>query len=360
MLRSWLRLKVPHGGFELIPAVLLLCVSAALLWWSVPRLKAVFLDRETIVPTTHIAAGSDCEFGQKPRIELNIGARTPTTFTLAFREIAPPSPSHPCEYIYVRFPGQIDNAYADRLTGPMMTVEFKNNIYEHLPGQKPSFGQAFLDASLGEEARFTVVIKKLSELVRYGDIYIKGELGGLLSSTSFSDRILHYWVRLPGTRIRQGCQTETECEDDYLTDNPHVGVINLIFSRSLEVKSVLLAQSSKALTREGLTRITTEDLTGSAFVEDKANARSRDVILLYAGALFATGIAVGTDGIVELIRLALTANRGRPIHRGRSSSTLRIAGPWSETHAGWAGGRDVRVSDKAAPPGDPVVKRRRL
>lgn len=303
------RLRLSYRGLELIPGVLLLCVSAALLWWSVPQLKEVFLEQESFVPTTHISAGSDCEFRQENRIEFSIDARAPTTFMLAFRDIAPPSPSHRCEYIYVRFPGHIDNAYADRLSGPMMTVEFKENIYEHIPGQKPSFGSAFLDSSSGSEARFTVVMKKLPEQVRSGDIYVKGELNAFLSSSSFSDKVVHYWVRLPGSRVRDGCQTETECEDDYLEDNPHVGTVNLLFSKNLRLRSLLLAKSSEALTREGLTRITTEDLTGSALIEDKENTKLRDVILLYAGALFATGITIGIDGITDLIRFALRSDR---------------------------------------------------
>jgi hypothetical protein len=85
-----------------MPCMILLSISAVLLWWSIPQLKEVFIEQEKFVPTTHISAGSDCEFGQKPRIEFSIDARTPTTFVLAFRDIAPPSPSHPCEYIYVR------------------------------------------------------------------------------------------------------------------------------------------------------------------------------------------------------------------------------------------------------------------
>ena len=296
---------MPGGSLELIPAVLLLCISAALLWWSVPQLKEVFLEQERFVPTTHISAGSDCAFGQEPRIEFNVDARLPTTFVLAFHDIRPPSKSHPCEYIYVRFAGHINNAYADPLWGSMMT-ESRENIYARLPGQNLVLGTAFLDASSGREGRFTVAMKNLSEHVRAGgDIYVKGELNAFLSSSSFSDRILHYWVRFPGSRIRDGCQTETECEEDYLADNPHVGAIDLIFSRNLRVKSVLLTKSAEALTRNGLTRITSEDLTGAAFIEDRENARSRDVILLYAGALFATGIAVGTDGIVELLRFTL-------------------------------------------------------
>ena len=300
---------MPDRGVELIPGALLLCVSAALLWWSVPRLKEVFLEQGRAVPATHISAGSDCEFRQESRIEFNVDARAPTTFTLAFRDIAPPSPSHPCEYVYVRFPGHVDNAYADRLSGPMMTVEFRENIYEHTPGQEPSLGNALLDSSSGNEARLTVVMKRLPEQVRSGDIHIKGELSAFLSSSSFSDRVLHYWIRLPGSRVRDGCQTETECEDDYLGDNPHVGTVNLIFSRNLGIRSLLLAKSSEALTREGLTRITTESLTGSALVEDRETARFRDVVLLYAGALFAAGVTIGIDGIVELLRFALRSDQ---------------------------------------------------
>ena len=300
-----LAIRVSPRSLELVPAVLLLCISSALLWWSIPRLEEVFLDREGLVPTTHISSGSDCEFGQKNRIEFNIDARAPTKFTLAFRDIAPPSPSHPCEYIYVHFPGHIDYVYADRLSDPMMTVESKETIYERISGQKPSLGNAFLDASLGDEARFTVVMNRLSDRVRSGDIYVRGELKAFLSKGSFSDRVLHYWIKLPKSRIRDGCQTETECEDDYLEDNPHLGVINLIFSGNLGIKSLLIAKSAEALTRDGMTRITTEDLTGSVIAEDKENARFRDVILLYAGALFATGMAVGADGIIELTRVAL-------------------------------------------------------
>ena len=177
--------------------------------------------------------------------------------------------------------------------------------YEHLPGQKPLVGDAFWDASAGEEARYTVAIKKLPERVRTGDIYIKGQLGTLLYSSSYSERFLHYWIRLPGSKIRQGCQTETECEDDYLADNPRVGVIDLIFARNLEVKSVLLTEAVKALTQEGKTRVTTEDLMGSVVLEDKENARSRDVIILYSGDLFAAGIAVLIDGIMKFVRFAL-------------------------------------------------------
>ena len=201
--RSWLiRTRVPQGSFDLRPGVLLLCISGALLWWSLPRLKEAFLEQDDFAPTTHISAGSDCEFGQKARMEFDIGARGPTTFTLAFLDIAPPSPPHPCEYIYVRFPGHIDNAYADELANPMASVEFKENIYEHLPGQKPLLGTALSDASVGEDTRFTVAIKKLPERVRSGDIYIKGQLGALLHSSSYSERFLHHWIRLPGSQIR--------------------------------------------------------------------------------------------------------------------------------------------------------------
>jgi len=315
---SWLvRIRGSQASFDLRPGVLLLCISAALLWWSLPRLKEAFLDQENFVPTTHISAGSDCEFGQKARMEFNIDARMPTTFTLAFLDIAPPSPSHPCEYIYARFPGHIDNVYADRFPNPMTSDEFRENIYQHLPGQKPTIGDTILDVSSGKEARFTVAIEKLSERVRYGDIYIKGQLSAPLSGSSSSDRILHYWIRLPGSRIRQGCQTETECEDDYLADNPNVGVINLIFSRNLGLKSVLLTKSVTALTQEGKTRITTGELTGAVVVEDKGSARSRNVVVLYSGALFAAGIAVLIDGIMELVRCALGSYPSRQIP-GRS------------------------------------------
>jgi hypothetical protein len=300
-----LTIRVPRRSLEIIPGVLLLCISVALLWWSVPRLHEVFLDQGRLVPTTHISSGSDCEFGQKSRVEFDIDARAPTKFILVFRSIAPASSSHPCQYIYVRFPGRIDYAYADRLSGPLMAVESKEVIYERVPGYKPSLGNAFLDASLGDEARFTIVMNRLPERVRAGDIYIRGELTGFLSRSSFSDRILHYWIKLPKSRIRDGCETQSECEDDYLEDNPHLGVINLIFSGNLDIKSLLLAKSGEVLTRDGLTRITTEDLTGSVIAEDRDNARFRDVILLYAGALFATGIAVGADAIIELTRLAL-------------------------------------------------------
>lgn len=310
--RSWLiRTRVPQGSFDLTPGVLLLCISGALLWWSLPRLKEAFLEPGDFAPTTHISAGSDCEFGRKARMEFDIAARGPTIFTLAFLDIAPPSPSHPCEYIYVRFPGHTEKAYADKLLSPIASVELKENIYEHLPGQRPRLGDAFLDASAGEETRFTVAMKKLPERVRTGDIYIKGQFNSLLYSSSYSERILHYWIRLPGSKIRQGCQTETECEDDYLADNPHVGVIDLIFARSLAAKAVLLTEAVKALTQAGKTRITTEDLMGSVVLEDKENARSRDVIVLYSGALFAAGIAILIDGIMEFVRVAVGSNRSR-------------------------------------------------
>jgi hypothetical protein len=128
-------IRVSPRSLELVPGVLLLCISSALVWWSIPRLEEVFLDRGSLVPTTHISSGSDCEFGQKNRIEFDIDARAPTKFALAFRDIAPPSPSHPCECIYVHFPGHIDYAYADRLSGPMMTVESEETIHERISGQ---------------------------------------------------------------------------------------------------------------------------------------------------------------------------------------------------------------------------------
>ena len=310
---SWLvRIRRLRRSFDLWPGILMLCVSAALLSWSLPRLKQAFLDQESFVPTTHLSVGSDCEFGQKARIEFNVDARAPATFTLSLLDIRPPSPPHSCEYIYVRFPGHIDAAYADRIPDPMSSTEFRETIYAHLPGQKPQVGDALLDTSVGEDARVTVAIKKLSENVRSGDIYIKGRVSPFLySSSSSSEKVLHYWIRFPGSQIRQGCQTETECEDDYVSDNPHVGVINLIFSTNLGVKSVLLAKAAEALTREGKTRITTENLTGSIVAEDKENARSRDVVVLYAGALFAAAIAVLVDGIVEFVRIALGSDRSQ-------------------------------------------------
>ena len=70
-----------------------------------------------------------------------------------------------------------------------------------------------------------------------------------------------------------------------------------------------VAKSPEALTRQGLTRITTEDLTGSALLEDKENARLRDATLLYAAALFAAGVTIGIDGITALIRYALRSDR---------------------------------------------------
>src|SRR5215472_47181 len=148
----------------------MLSIAALLLGWSVPRLTRVFLSEEQLVPTAHIAAGSDCEFRQKNRIEFNVDARTPATFTLAFRDIAPPTPAHPCEYIYVRFPGRLDNVYADALSGPLMAVEQREDIYQRSPGKQPLIGNAFLDASRGTEARFTVAVKNLPEQLRTGDI----------------------------------------------------------------------------------------------------------------------------------------------------------------------------------------------
>ena len=158
-----------------------------------------------------------------------------------------------------------------------------------------------------------MAVRNLPEQLRTGDIYIKGQLVELLHSTSFSDKVLHYWIRLPGSHIREGCQTESECEDDYLADNPDVAAIDLIFSWNLGIKSILLTKSAEALTRQGQVKITTASLAGSVFVEDKENARSRDVILLYSGALFATGIAVGTDGVIELIRFAGRRRTGRRV-----------------------------------------------
>lgn len=304
MLFRRLRIALPRDSLELITGLVMLGIAAVLLGWSVPRLTQVFLPEGQLVTTTHIAAGSDCEFRQKNRIEFTVDARTPATFSLAFRDIAPPSPSHPCEYIYVRFPGRLDNVYADALSGPLMAVEQREEIYQRLPGRPPLVGSAFLDASKGAEARFTVAVKNLPEQLRTGDIYIKGELGELLHSTSFSDRVLHYWIRLPGSHVREGCQTESECEEDYLEDNPDVAAIDLIFSPNLAIKSILLAKSAEALTRQGQVKVTTANLAGSVFVEDKENGRSRDVILLYSGALFATGIAIAADGIIELIRFA--------------------------------------------------------
>jgi hypothetical protein len=303
--------KISRRSVDLIPGVLLLCISAAMLSWSLPRLKQAFLGQENFVPTTHISVGSDCEFGQRARIEFNVDARMPTTFTLALLDIAAPSPSHPCEYIYIRFPGRINKAYADKIPNPMSSTEFKEDIYVRVPGQRPQLGNALLDASVGDDVRLTVAIKKLSEHVRSGDLYIKGQLSTFLYADSSSERVLHYWIRLPGSQIRQGCQTDAECEDDYITDNPHLGVIDLIFSRDLGIKSVLLIKSAEALTRDGKARITTEDLTGSIVIEDKENARSRDVVVLYAGALFAAAIAVLIDGVMELLRFALRSDRSR-------------------------------------------------
>ena len=282
-----------------------------MLSWSLPRLKQAFLGEEHVVPTTHISVGSDCEFGERARIEFDVDARMPTTFTLSLLHMIAPSLSHPCQYIYVRFPGHIDRAYADRIPNPMSSTEFKEDIYVHLPGQRPQLGNAVLDTSVGDDVRLTVAIKKLPENVRSGDIYVKGQLSAFLYTRSSSERVLHYWIRLPGSRIRQGCQTDAECEDDYIADNPQLGVIDLIFSRDLVIESVLLTKSAEALTRDGKGRITTENLSGAIVAEDKENARSRDVVVLYAGALFAAAIAVLIDGIMEFLRLAVRSRRSR-------------------------------------------------
>jgi hypothetical protein len=89
-------------------------------------------------------------------------------------------------------------------------------------------------------------------------------------------------------------------------------------------------KSAEALTRQGRVKITTASLAGSVFVEDKENARSRDVVLLYSGALFATGIAIGTDGIIELIRFAGRRPRrriaDRTEHGRRTSRRDRLEG----------------------------------
>jgi len=282
-----------------------------MLSWSLPRLKQAFLGKEDVVPTTHISVGSDCEFGQRARIEFDVDARKPTTFTLALLHIGASSPSHPCEYIYIRFPGHIDSAYADRIPEPMSSTEFKEDIYVHPPGQRPRLGNAVLDASVGDDVRLTVAVKKLPENVRSGDIYFKGQLSAFLYARSSSERVLHYWIRLPGSQFREGCQTDAECEDAYIADNSHLGVIDVIFSRDLVIESVLLTKSAEALTRDGKGRITTENLSGAIVAEDKENARSRDVVVLYAGALFAAAIAVLIDGVMEFLRFAVRSDRRR-------------------------------------------------
>ena len=88
------RIRLPGDRLELITGLLMLSI-ATLLGWSVPRLTQVFLSEEQLVPTTHISAGSDCEFRQKTRIEFNVDARALSTFTLAFRDIAAPSSGFP-------------------------------------------------------------------------------------------------------------------------------------------------------------------------------------------------------------------------------------------------------------------------
>ena len=88
-------------------------------------------------------------------------------------------------------------------------------------------------------------------------------------------------------------------------------MIDLIFSRDLVIKSVLLTTSAEALTRDGKSRITTENLSGAIITEDKENARSRDVVVLYAGALFAAAIAVSIDGVMEFLRFAVRSDRSR-------------------------------------------------
>jgi hypothetical protein len=193
----------------------------------------------------------------------------------------------------------------------MSSTEFREDIYVHRPGQRPKLGGSVVDASVGDDARLTVSIKNLPANVQSGDIYFKGHLNAFLYARSSSERVLHYWIRLPGSQIRQGCQTDAECEDDYIADNPHLGVIDLIFSRDLVIKSVLLTKSAEALTRDGKSRITTEDLSGAIVTDDKENARSRDVVVLYAGALFAAAIAVLIDGVMEFPRLAVRPDRSR-------------------------------------------------
>jgi len=192
----------------------------------------------------------------------------------------------------------------------MSSTEFKEDIYVRLPGQRPRLGNAVLDASVGDDVRLTVAVKKLSENVRTGDIYFKGQLSAFLNGSS-SQRVIHYWIRLPGSKIREGCQSDAECEDDYIADNSHLGVIDLIFSRDLVIESVLLTKSAEALTRGGKARITTENLSGAIVTEDKQNARSRDVVVLYAGALFAAAIAVLIDGVMEFVRFAARSDRSR-------------------------------------------------
>lgn len=83
------RAKIPRRSLELLHGILLLCISAAMLAWSLPRLKQVFLGEDNVVPTTHISVGSDCQFGQRARIEFDVDARMSTTFTLALFQLVP-------------------------------------------------------------------------------------------------------------------------------------------------------------------------------------------------------------------------------------------------------------------------------
>lgn len=178
----------------------------------------------------------------------------------------------------------------------------------HHPGQRPQLGNAAMDARVGNDCRLTVAIKKLSENVRSGNIYVKGHLSKFLHAGSSSERVLHCWIRLPESRIRQGCQTNAECEDDYIADNSHLGMIDLIFSRDLVIKSVFLTKSAEALTQDGKCRITTENLSGAIVTEDRENARSRDAVVLDAGALVPAAIAVFIDGVVEFLRFAVRSD----------------------------------------------------
>src|SRR5690348_12238245 len=68
LLSRLVKIRLPRDRLELITGLIMLGIAAALLGWSVPRLTQVFLFEAQVVPTTHISAGSDCEFRQKNRI----------------------------------------------------------------------------------------------------------------------------------------------------------------------------------------------------------------------------------------------------------------------------------------------------
>src|ERR1019366_3420612 len=94
----------------LIPALVYFVIAIVLMAWSLPRLEAVFVERQRKIERTVISIHSSCEFRNGMRVDIQVHKHDAADLQFALRGFHCKPSSDMNSYISIEFPGIVTEA----------------------------------------------------------------------------------------------------------------------------------------------------------------------------------------------------------------------------------------------------------